>query len=222
MEAIMLDLVYCAAGNPRLVDIAHEAGWKLGMRSDASPMKYPPMFIDIDYKKPNFERHLEVVARYKPKYATVPDLSEETTSTQEVDRALKQAERLQQYCEIVLLVPKLSEQLALLPQDIAIGYSIPTSYGGAKYLPWELAERRIHLLGGSPRKQMECYLHLSAIATVMSADGNYAQLMATRYGQYWERHKWPKHPGVKNKEKDLYAECWQWSCQNIYKYWQTL
>jgi hypothetical protein len=202
--------------------IAYEAGWLLGMRSDSSATTLPQTFIDIDYKRPNFEKHLEVVAKYNPKYATVPDLSDTETSNADVDRALKQAERLQQHCEIVLIVPKLSEQLTLIPPEYAIGYSIPTSYGGAKYLPWELAGRRIHILGGSPRKQMETYLHLSPVAEVMSADGNYAQLMATRYGEYWKRDRWLEHPGVKKKEKDIYLECWKWSCENLFQHWRRI
>lgn len=219
---MLIDLIYCAAGNPILVDIAHEAGWLLGMRSDASPMKYHPTFIDVDYKKPDFEKHLDVVARYHPKYATVPDLSEETTSIADVERALRQAERLQPYCEVVLLVPKLSEQLTHIPQEMAIGYSIPSSYGGAKYLPWELAGRHIHLLGGSPRKQMDAYLHLSAIATVMSADGNYAQKQAVNYAMYWYRHTWQYHPHKKSNAKNLYQECWQWSCRNLFQAWERI
>jgi hypothetical protein len=110
----------------------------------------------------------------------------------------------------------------MLPEHLAIGYSIPSSYGGAQFPLWELAGRKVHLLGGSPRKQMQAYLHLSAIAEVMSADGNYAQLMATRYGQYWEKHTWPKHPGVANKEKDIYLDCWKRSCINLLAAWRKL
>ena len=168
----MIDLIYCAAGNPALVDIAHETGWQLGMRSDASPMKYAPLFIDVDYKKPDFEKHLTIVARHHPKYATVPDLSETEMSEADIARAIKQAERLQPHCETVLIVPKLCGQIAMIPPDIAIGYSIPSSYGGAQYPLWELSGRRVHLLGGSPRKQMHAFLHLSAIAEGTSADGN--------------------------------------------------
>jgi hypothetical protein len=218
----MLDLIYCAAGNALLVDIAYETGWQLGMRSDASPMKYPPLFIDVEYKKPDFEKHLEVVARHKPKYATVPDLSELEVSQADVDRALRQAERLQPHCEIVLIVPKLSGQIAMLPEEMAIGYSVPSKYGGAQYPLWELSERRVHLLGGSPRKQMQCYLHLSAIANVMSADGNYSQKQAVNYAMYWEKHRWHYHPEKINNGKDLYAECWKWSCINLMQAWQRI
>jgi len=217
-----MDLIYCAAGNPRLVEIAHATGWQLGMRSDASPMKHAPIFIDIDYKKPNFEKHLEIVARYHPKYATVPDLSETEVSWHDVLDKIAMAHILANYCDIPLIVPKLPGQIALLPPDIAIGYSIPSSYGGAQYPLWELAGRRVHLLGGSPRKQMQAYLHLSAIAEVMSADGNYAQSQAVRYAMYWQKHKWLYHPDKATNGRDLYYECWRRSCVNLLTAWQKL
>lgn len=215
-------LIYCASGNPLLVDIAHEEGWQLGMRSDASPMKYPPVFIDVDYKKPDFKKHLEVVKRYHPKYATVPDLSEIEMNEQDVTRALEQAERLQPHCEIVLIVPKLPGQIAMLPQGIAIGYSVPSTYGGAQYPLWELSGRRVHLLGGSPRKQIQAYLHLSAIAEVMSIDGNYSQAQAVKYAMYWEKHRWHYHPLKEQNGKDLYQECWRWSCRNLLAAWKQI
>lgn len=213
-----MDLIYCAGNNARLVDIAAEEGWLLGLRSDESIHRLPD-FVDINYRKPDFEKHLEVVKQHRPKYATVPDLSEKEVSRQDVERALQQIEQIQPYCEIPLVVPKLSGQIALLPLDIAIGYSVPSSYGGAQFPVWELAGRRVHLLGGSPRKQWQAYLHLSAIATVTSADSNYAQKMAVKYGEYWEKDKWVEHPDVKRGMKDLYFDCWRWSCRNIRQRW---
>ena len=179
-------------------------------------------FTGLFDKKPNFEKHLEVVKKYRPKYATVADLSEEHVSEDDIERALRQLEQISVYCDVPLIVPKLPGQIKMLPPEVAIGYSIPSSYGGAKFPIWEMSGRQIHLLGGSPRKQLNAYLHLSAIASVMSVDGNYAQLMATRYGEYWERDKWKEHPGVKSRQKDIYLECWRWSCRNLLKAWQRL
>lgn len=217
----MIDLVYCAGGNERLSQIAHEEGWLLGKRSDAYLRCQAPTFIDIDYKHPDFEMHLHEVAKYRPKYATVPDLSEECISSSDIDRALNQYEQLSAHCEIPLIVPKLPGQLAMLPAEVAIGYSIPSSYGGAQYPLWELAGRRVHLLGGSPKMQMQIFLYLSAIAEVTSLDGNYAQKIATRFGKYWDK-VWIQHPGVAAKEKDIYYECWRISCRNILSAWEKL
>lgn len=222
----MIDLIYCADGNPRLSQIAREEGWYLGFRSDGSFSLGKPLFIDIDYKHPNFERHLDVIAKYRPRYATVPDLSESETTVQDIERAMQQVARIQKYCDIPLVVPKRAEQLAILPVDVAIGYSIPSSYGGAQFSIWEVAEylqnRRIHLLGGSPRKQMQAYLQLSPFAHVGSADGNYAQRQAIKYAMYWQRHSWHYHPCKGSNGKDLYFECWRWSCRNLMQAWQKL
>jgi len=218
----MLSLIYCGDGNPTLATIAIEEGWLYGFRSDKRPGAHCVAFVDVNFKRPNFERHLEMVAHYHPKYATIPDLSEQEVSQSDVARALEQAERLQPHCETVFIVPKLSGQIAMLPPDVAIGYSVPSGYGGAQYPLWELEGRRVHLLGGSPRKQIQVYLHLSAIAEVISMDGNYAHGQAVKYAMFWQRHTWHYHPLVERKAPNLYQECWRWSCQNIRAYWQQI
>ncbi len=219
---MMLDLIYCAGGNPRLSQIAHEEGWLLGFRSDKTMGTFAASFVDIDYKQPDFERHLAVVARHQPKYAVVPDLSEAGVTMEDIDRAISQAGELAQYCEVPLIVPKLSGQIDMLPRSIAVGYSVPSRYGGASYPLWELAGRRVHLLGGSPKKQFQVYLHLAGIAEVMSADGNYAQKQAVRYAEYWTGKKWIEHEDVKQGRENLYLECFRRSCRNIRAYWQQI
>lgn len=217
-----LDLIYCAGDNERLTRIAHEAGFLIGIRSGRTAHGFPVKFVDIEYRKPNFHKHLLSVRRHWPKYATVLDLSEEVVSAQDVARALAQYEELSYSCEIPLIVPKLPGQIALLPGHIAIGYSVPTSYGGARYPLWELEGRRVHLLGGSPDAQMEIYKGLSTCAQVMSADGNMAQKMATQFAKFWQNGVWMPHPDRNTNTPDLYLDCWQRSCTNIRRAWQRL
>lgn len=197
-------------------------GWLFRVSPDKHPGDFEATFIEVDYKRSGFTKHPARIAHCKPTYATVPDLSDQAVDLADIARALQQAEQLQQHCAIPLIVPKVSGQLAHIPLDIAIGYSIPTSYGGATYPLWELAGRRVHLLGGSPKKQFEAYRYLSAIAEVISADSNYAQLMATRYAEYWDGRTWVNHPGIKTAKRDLYPECWRWSCRNILAGWRKL
>jgi len=215
-----LDLIYCAGDNERLTQMAYEAGFLIGIRSGRSSHGYPVHFVDIEYKRPNFEKHLKAVMKYQPKYATVLDLSEKEVSEQDIERALKQYDQLAKYCQIPLIVPKLSGQIDLIPENIALGYSIPTSYGGAKDIKlWEFEGRRIHLLGGSPQKQLEIYQTLSLCAEVISADGNMAQLMATQFAKYWDTGRWVEHPQRGTKTPDLYLDCWKRSCTNIRSEW---
>src|SRR5258707_37518 len=121
-----------------------------------------------------------------------------------------------------VIVPNLSGQIDMLRRSIAVGCSVPSRYGGASYPLWELAGRRVDLLGGSPKKQFQVYLHLAGIAEVMSADGNYAQNQAVRYAEYWTGKKWIEHEDVKQGRENLYLECFRRSCRNIRAYWQQI
>lgn len=163
-----------------------------------------------------------MVKRYHPKYATVPDLSEQEVKQADIARAIKQYEALQPYCEIPLIVPKLPGQMALLPDEMAVGYSVPTSYGGAQYPIWELMNRRVHLLGGSPHEQMNYYRYISAIAEVISVDGNMAQKMAIQFAKFWQKGKWVEHPEHGRRKADIYLDCWKRSCANIRQKWQEV
>ncbi|MBO0796311.1 MAG: hypothetical protein J2P36_35925, partial [Ktedonobacteraceae bacterium] len=140
-------LIYTSGDNARLARMTLEAGWLVGMRSDKTA--YVPInFMDVDYRCPNFERHLAMVREHRPQFAVVPDLSHTQIDQADITRALHQAERLQSVMPpggVVLLVPKLLAQVSLIPQDFALGYSIPSTNGKALYYPWSLQKRRIHL-----------------------------------------------------------------------------
>ncbi len=214
----MIDLIYCAGANERLMQIAYDVGYLLGVRSDRKDYGFPISFVDIDYKKPNFPAHLARVATIKPKYAIVPDLSETEDSEEDIERAGKQADQLGIYCDYPLIVPKRSSQLRLIPARYAIAYSVPTTYGGAKFGIWKLAGRRVHLLGGSPQEQIKLYRYHAGI---ISADGNMAQLVAVKFARYWQApRQWLDHPERGQGKKDLYLDCWQRSCVNIRQRWQ--
>jgi hypothetical protein len=105
---------------------------------------YDIQFVDSEYHRPNFERHLRAIMKYRPKYAVVPDLSDKTVSVADSERAMRQYEEISQYCQIPLVVPKLPGRIAFLPADVAIGFSVPSSYGGARYDLYELQNRRVH------------------------------------------------------------------------------
>ena len=211
-------LIYCAGGNIELVKIAYEAGWKLGVRSDKYHYPgYKLAFVDVDYKKPDFEKHLARVAKEQPMFATVPDLSEEKVDKYDIMRAINQAEQLKDYCQTVFIVPKLPGQIELIPKEYAIAYSVPTRYGGAHYPLWELNGRKVHLLGGSPHAQQKLYQYLRGESAVISADGNMGQKMAIQFLKYWQDGKWLRWP---NTAKYQYYECWGRTCQNVYQSWQ--
>jgi hypothetical protein len=215
----MIDLIYTSGDNRRLAGITLDAGWLVGMRSDKTAT-CPISFLDIDYKAPNFDHHLVMCKEHLPKIAIVPDLSDTYVDTKDIARALHQAERLAAYCEHVMLVPKLSKQIAHIPHDFLIGYSLPTTNGGAKYGVWKLSGRRVHLLGGNPHLQMKLAQAMQGYAEVVSVDGNMAQKMAFQFSKYWHAGQWMEHPLKHTGYPDLPYECIRMSLHNIRTAWE--
>lgn len=212
-----MDLIYCGHRNPQLAEIAIEEGWLYG--SQPSKVKHKVSFCDLDYKRCDnayLDRYARFVQCCHPKYATVPDLF----SIDDVDNVLRFAEeRIANYVEVVIVIPKVSGVLADIPQMIGrskviLGYSTPTRYGATSVPALEFAAsgRQIHLLGGSPKKQMELYRYLP----VVSADGNMMLKMATTRCLSWSAKS-------QNFERvaDLgLRESFRWSCREIYQAWK--
>lgn len=214
-QAGMLDLIYCAGNNRSLMQVAFDSGWMLGVRSDRASYDLPISFVDIHYRTPNWLRHAARVAREHPRYAVVPDLSESVVDLEDIRRALSQADELLVLCDVPLIVPKLSGQLAHIPARYAIAYSVPSSYGGARFGPWKLAGRRVHLLGGSPSLQRRIYRSLRGVADVRSVDGNMAQKVALSKLNFWSRRNvWEKAP-----RGTPYLECWRRLVESIRAMW---
>lgn len=216
-----LDLIVCTGGNREFFQVACETGYMLGLRSGYASYGYDIQFVDSEYQRPNFERHLRTIMKYRPKYAVVPDLSDKSVSVADIERAMRQYEEVSQYCQIPLVVPKLPGQIALLPTDVAIGFSVPSSYGGARYDLYELQNRRVHLLGGSPGDQMEVFRQLAGRANVLSVDGNMAMGAARNWAQYWDGG-WVDHPEKGTEGVSVYLDCWRKSCENIRRSWERL
>lgn len=144
-------------------------------------------FVDCDYRNYDHARHLEAVARYRPKYATVRDvMSREQCRDAGIpyyplDTILRWAEELEEYAEHVIVIPKY-DCLDEIPERYVLGYSIPTSHGGTPLPIERFFGRRIHLLGGSPEDQYRYWR--AARPYVVSIDHNYL-LKISQYGQLW-------------------------------------
>jgi len=178
-------LIYCAGGNPSFARAAVDAGWEYGVRLPDT-VYFPLDFADVNWKKPDRETYMTALAKYRPKMAVVLDW-EHPDQLPEVLTWAEDAAAL--VSEAVVIVPKVPGQVDLLPRQVGgrrvvLGYSVPTSYGAAPLGLWELAGRPVHLLGGSPQRQRECWHYLAAIASVISLDGNMAAQQARR-GRFW-------------------------------------
>lgn len=219
-------LIYCADGNRRFAEIAIEVGFRYGVRLPAKGCYFPVYFADQDWKNPNRERYIAELAQHRPTMATVLDWETE----EQLPEVLAWAEDAAKYVERVLIIPKVIGAIAQLPRmiggkHVVLAYSVPTSYGGTSVPVWEFREWPVHLLGGSPQRQMEIARYMN----VVSCDGNYAQKMAVEYCQFWvpgtaryARNRW--WPTLREADggdwgNDAPYEAFRRSCQNIVRAW---
>jgi hypothetical protein len=216
--------------------IAVGAGYRYGARLPhvIYPAIAPLFFADQDYARPDRAAYMAAVAFHRPNLCTVLDLER----ADQLPEVLGWAEEAAQYVERVVIIPKCYGIIARLPRriggaDVVLGYSVPTSYGGTAVPVWEFAGWPVHLLGGSPQAQMWHWRQLSAVADVVSADGNYAQKLAVRHCQTWvpgtghgaKNRWWPtltELDGRRWPEPGAPAEAFRRSCLTIMVAWRTL
>ena len=190
------ELIFCADGNAEHARAALAAGWRYGVRLPARGMlrDVPLHFADQDWRRPDRARYFALLALHRPALATVLDW-EEPHQLAEVLSWAEEAAPL--VGRAVIVVPKVPGGVPDLPREIGgkevrLGYSIPTSHGGAPLGLWELAGRTLHLLGGSPHGQLEVYSYLRGTADVRSLDGNMIKKQATSRCLFWGPSRGPK------------------------------
>lgn len=123
--------------------------------------------------------------------ATVLDWEE----PEQLPEVLSWAEEAAQHVrESVVIIPKVPGLVGQIPEQVGgkrvvLGYSVPTSYGASPLGLWEFRGRPVHLLGGSPQRQMDIRRYLRA--EVVSVDGNMSGQQA-RKGRFWSQQKTAK------------------------------
>lgn len=216
-----MDLICCLGNNPTFAQVAVDAGWKYGARLPGTTY-HPVFFADQEYKQPDRCRYMQCLRQEQPVVATVLDWEAEG----QLPEVLGWAEEAAQWCQRVVIIPKVPGCVGRLPRMIGgkpviLGYSVPTSYGGTTLGLWEFQGWPVHLLGGSPQKQME----LSCYVNAVSADGNMAHQQAHK-GRFWNRKRGPKGHWWQLSEtgdvdtKDANLRAFQLSCKNILEAWQ--
>lgn len=225
------DLIYCAAGNKRFAEIAIETGFAYGGQLPGT-VYFPPDFVDQKWKRPNFEGYINALATHRPRLATVLDYQ----SIGQLARVLWWGICVSPFVtEAIIIIPKLQGSIPLLPRHIGgksvrLGYSVPTAYGGTELPIWDFSGWPVHLLGGSPGKQM----NLARYLDVKSCDGNMAQKMAVKHCAFWLPGKRPFSNGWVSLDKadgqrwgdgtsnaDAPCEAFRRSCVNIVMAWET-
>jgi hypothetical protein len=195
-----------------VIDRAIPFGWQPGARyTNLRDVKHLPhvYFVDIDWKKYNFERHLEAVRQVRPTMTVARDV----TDADHLDDVLHEAAILAQFAHTVIVVPKdltLQRKRRLgVPDMFRLGYSVPTRYGGTSISP-DYFSGDVHLLGGRPDVQRR----LADTMNVRSLDGNRFTYDA-KFGDYFVGSKFVPHP------TGGYEACLHASLVNIAKLWEA-
>lgn len=110
-----------------------------------------------------------------------------------------------------------------------LGYSVPTKYGKTEVPLEEFHGWPIHLLGGSPQKQMELFQYFRQHSTkVVSVDGNVIGKLSM-LGQFWRDGCWfflkeePEYQGfLVQEELNIAHFCFELSVRNVQKAWKEL
>lgn len=194
-----VDLIYTAGtyGTDNALThccLAVKSGWLYGYQSKDNPCKaheiqkaHKPQFIDNNYFNFDWERHLAAIKLHRPKYCTVMDVmtkeqcQESGVVFHQYDQIIEWAEELSQYSENVIVIPKY-DCISKIPEKFMLGYSVPTSHGGTPLPIQAFAGRRVHLLGGSPNKQIQFFERIPE--SVVSLDNNYI-LKIANFGVAW-------------------------------------
>jgi hypothetical protein len=223
----MPTLIYCADGNARFAEIAINAGFRYGAQLP-NTVYYPIYFADQDWHNPDRRAYMTALAEHRPHMATILDWEHE----KQFPEVLGWAEEAAQWVERIIIVPKVIGGIGRIPRrvggkPVVLGYSVPTKYAGTELPIWAFAGWPVHLLGGSPHRQMELWRYFSNIAEVVSADGNMANKMATQRCQFWmpgtaraQNRFWPtlEEAGFE-RQHDAPYEAFRRSCANIIAAW---
>jgi len=212
-----IDLIYCAGGNRQFAEIAINEGFKYGSMMPFT-VYFAPYFCDQNWKNPNRQSYLAALAKHKPHMATVLDWER----MGQLPEILAWAEEAAMHVNVVVIIPKVQNGVNLIPhviggKPVRLGYSIPSSYGGtalpyADFIGWP-----VHLLGGSPEKQ----LRLTKYLNVSSVDCNYHMGMATKFNKFWLGGKWVRLETMAGFiSKDAPYRAFEISCKNMVKAWR--
>lgn len=181
--------ILCAGGNPRNAQIARASGMAYGTRHDMTPAAWPYM-MDIKWRDYDWQDYMHKIAELRPVQAMVPDyehVSQRRVLYQQI-RDLRAAGVLR-----IKVCPKFVGAVAHIPSWCVVALSVPSQYAGFIPALQELHGRKIHLLGGSPKKQHDLILHLRGVeARVLSADGN-SHVSYANFGGQFVDGKWVKN-----------------------------
>ena len=182
---------------------AFNLGFLTGFREDCTyqqkqytDLELPVGMLDNDFRNPDLTRYVERFFRYEPQVGVIGD----AYSVDEVEEYVAAARDIQaSYPEShLVIVPKCRAAIHAIPEDLIVGYS----RGYADKLAHEFSEptdwrgRRVHILGGSPLKQLKMIQQLTCPtltgdppADIVGLDWNGLHRGA-QFGEFWTDRGW--------------------------------
>jgi hypothetical protein len=182
---------------------AYKLGFLPGFREDCSyqqsqfnHLDIPVEMLDNDFRNPDLDRYVDRFFEYEPQVGVIGDVYE----PDDVDEYVAAAREIQaSYPDAELvIVPKCREVIDIIPDDIVLGYS----RGYADRLAHEFSEppdwrcRRVHILGGSPPKQLDVIQQLTRPtltdeppADIVGLDWN-GPHRGAQFGEFWTADGW--------------------------------
>jgi len=182
---------------------AYKVGFLPGFREDCGyqqsqyqDLNIPVGMLDNDFRNPNLDRFVDRFFEHEPWVGVIGDVYERD----DVDDHVAAAREIQaSYPEAeLIIVPKSRSVIDAVPDDIVPGYS----RGYADRLAHEFSEptdwrgRHVHILGGSPPKQLEAIQQLTRPtlsadppADIVGVDWNGLHRGA-QFGEFWTADGW--------------------------------
>ena len=225
--------ILCAGGNKRYVEIGFMHGFMHGARLPNQSEHYASIFFaDQNWKTPNLDAYLKSIKKYRPYLATVRDWE----SKKQFEEVMEWGKAISPFVRKIIIIPKVLQGIPRIPptiggKEVVLGYSIPTSHGGTTIPIEEFEGWPIHILGGSPQKQISIWKQLRKKSRVISCDGNY-MLKLARNNQFWspkaiksaKNRFWPQlqEVGAGMITHDSNYEACRRTCESIKNSWQLL
>jgi len=178
-------------------------GFLTGFREDCTyqqqqfkALELPVGMLDNDFRNPDLDQYIERFFEHEPQVGVIGD----AYGIDEVDRYVAAAREIKgSYPESdLVIVPKCRGAIHAVPDDLVVGYS----RGYADRLAHEFSEpsdwrgRRVHILGGSPPKQLDVIKQLTRPtltgdppADIVGLDWNGLHRGA-QFGEFWTANGW--------------------------------
>ncbi|QKY18470.1 DUF6610 family protein [Halorubrum sp. CBA1229] len=182
---------------------AYKLGFLPGFREDCGyqenqyqNLTLPVGMLDNDFRNPDLDRFVDRFFEQEPQVGVIGDIYERgdvddhVAAAREIHASYPEAE--------LIIVPKSQAVIDAIPKDLVLGYS----RGYADRLAHEFSDpadwrgRRVHILGGSPPKQLEAIRQLTRPtltdeqpADIVGLDWNGLHRGA-QFGEFWTADGW--------------------------------